>query len=263
MRPTSVLTMVILLTGLSAGGCGRPEAIEPDIGHYLSSPRDVDTISRVVFIELACDPASRSIAPHLTQAIFEAVQSRRRFRLDVLSRDDPRCRDLPLATDRSPTLREMRTIRNALDCDAVLFGSARSMQPFPRMQVELYLRLLDLREGRVIWAIDHTWDTTRRTTEARVRRYAEMQLRSGYGPADWRVVLMSPRHFSEFVAHEAGGTLDPPPEPEQVGLRIPVRRFEDRPTLEKSQKMWRKCAQVSDRRIENRAWTARRQEWSA
>ena len=82
------------------------------------------------------------------------------------------------------------------------------------MQIGLFLNLVDLREGRLIWGVDHIWDTTNRLTERSIERFFVKEMRSGYGPANWRLGLLSPRMFGKFVAHEAAGTLPlriPPP----------------------------------------------------
>ncbi len=205
--PSKHFSRAVVAAFLAAAlaGCAPPPA--PSIGHYLSDPADLGRIRRVVFVELDWDSTSADVSPQLTQALFQAIQSKRRFRIDILPRTDARYAELPLDPQGSHTLEQLAEIRRVLGCEAILFGSARSFQPFPRMRVELYLRLLDLRSGALVWGVDHTWDSTDKTTEKRIRRYYEDNLRGGYEPARWRIVMVSPQQFSKFVACEVAGTL--------------------------------------------------------
>jgi len=199
-----------VLAATALAGCGTDRSASQGIGYYLNPQADLKRISRVVFVELDYDGASRYVTPQVTQSLFQAIQSKRQFRLEILRRSDPRCADLPLDPQGSYTLEQMAEIRRALGCEAILFGSARSFQPFPKMRVELYLRLLDLRSGALVWGVDHTWDSADKDTEGRIRRYYKDKLREGYEPVGWRIVVVSPQQFGKFVACEVSDTLVPP-----------------------------------------------------
>ena len=104
-----------------------------------------------------------------------------------------------------------------LRADAVMFGAVTQFSTHPRLQTGLFLRLLDLRRGVVVWAVDHTWDTTDKQTEARMKRFFDARMRGDYGPADWRMVRMSPLTFQKFIAHEVVATLPAPSDTRRSG----------------------------------------------
>jgi len=190
---------------MALGGCGERPA--PKIASYLSSPAHLLKFRRVAFVQLRDEAAHPTIARDMTEALFRALQERRLFHVEVVRRTDPACSLLPDRLEGRYTLAELAQIRKALRCDAVLFGTVNTFQPYPRMQIGLYLRLLDLKHGRLVWSVDHIWDTRDESTERRVQVYFQEQMRQGYDPVDWHFVTMSPSAFGKFVAYEIADTL--------------------------------------------------------
>jgi hypothetical protein len=199
-------------------GC-RAVVEEPDepIGFHLSSRRDVLRLRRVVFVELRPEgDCPSAICRDTTEALAHAVLDKRLFHVDIIREGDPMCRDLPLDRLGALEVQELAAIRKALNCHAVLFGRITHFQPHPRMKMGLHLKLLELRDGRLVWGIDHVWDTAERNVENRICRYFRREIRSGYEPLGPELVLKSPRAFERFVAYEVANTLPPrhlPPQP--------------------------------------------------
>jgi hypothetical protein len=91
----------------------------------------------------------------------------------------------------------------------------RDFQQMPRMHASLYLSLVDVNQGRVVWGVDHYWDTTDRLVEKRIKTFYDVRMRSGYDPMHHEIAMASPRTFAKFVAFEAAQTLtSPPPVPD-------------------------------------------------
>ena len=67
--------------------------------------------------------------------------------------------------------------------------------------------MIDLQEGKIIWALEEVWDSTDKATEQRMQKFFENQMRSGYQPMNWQVLETSPRYFNKFVAYEITQTL--------------------------------------------------------
>ena len=190
------------------GGClDGPEPPEPRVRHHLSSARDVRSLGRVMLVELEHDDAHTKMAREMTTALYGALQSRGLFHVSTVRKDDPICRGMPLDKEEPLTLEELSELRKRLRCVAVLLGRIRAYSPHPRMRTGLYLSLLDLRDGKVVWGVDHVWDTTDGTTQERIKVFYREKLGESYGPADWKLATMSPKHFAKFVAEETAGTL--------------------------------------------------------
>ena len=241
----SLHNLKAILLGLSGlalavtGGCGGPPCPAPaaKVNYYLSAPDDLKRVPRVVFVELYEDEGYPGIARDMTIALFKSVQSRNLFHLDLVSGADPACRDLPLDNGEALTMEQLAQIRDALRCDAVLTGRMSHFQPHPRMQIALHLRLLNLRDGKLIWGVGDTWDSTDLQTQCRIREFFDDQVGTGYDPAQWRLVGMSPLMFEKFVAHEVASTLDAPAPP----LEEPV---DTSSTCENLLKLERKASRI-------------------
>lgn len=207
MKLKALLPIACCLLPLVLSSCGHSEPPpEEQIGFYVSSQRDVLRTKRAMLVELRSNSDCPSeIPPDMTKSLAEAIQRLGLFQVDVLKRDTPACRDLPLDRD-TLTLQELALVRQTLACDAVILGEVTQFQSHPRMQLGLKLRLLDLRNGKLVWGIDHTWDGTRRATQYRIQQYFQKEVRD-YEPLNWEFVVNSPRAFEQFVAWDAASTL--------------------------------------------------------
>ena len=205
MNPLNKLTRTVLfcLGAAAWSGCAQ----RPAIAHYLSSPEDLTKMRRVIFLELAGLDSAPGVAGEMTVALSHAIQARRLFHVDVVSRQDPLCQTLSLDGRAGFTMEQLRDMRRAFKCDGIIIGQVRNFRPHPSMQIGLYLRLMDLRNGRLVWAIDNVWDTREKHTEQRIRTFFNKEMRSGYRPINWRVAMVSPKIFGKFVAFEAAHTL--------------------------------------------------------
>ena len=197
----------LLAAGLiAAAGCGPPEG-PPNIGYVLPRPQNLAKVGRVVFLQLADDDSFHDVADDMTTALSKAIGARRLFHVDVISRDDPACKGLSLDGRNGFTIGQLQDMRRTLKCDAVLVGSVRDFRPHPHTQMGLYLRLLDVKNGRLLWAVDHLWDTTDKDVEKRIQKFFRKHMREGYEPMDWQLAMISPKAFEKYVAYEVAETL--------------------------------------------------------
>jgi len=187
-------------------GCAEKPA-EPAIGYYLGPRSDLAQVKQVVFVELSEKGTFPGVAEDMTVALSHAIHQRRLFRIDVIDREDPRCKTLSLQDTAAFTIKQLHDMRKAFGCDAVLLGQVRDFRPHPRMQIWLYLRLLDLKEGKLLWAVDQTWDTTDKATEKRMKKFFDKQMQTGLEPIEWELVKIGPKTFQKFVSHEVAATL--------------------------------------------------------
>lgn len=198
--------LIVLACGCLAGCHNAPPP--PKVTSYLTSAVDLQSIGRIVMVEIEDETANPQVARDMTEALFRSMQERRLFHVDVVHPTDPHypATTAP-AVGRRWSLQELQQLRQGLGCDAVLFGAINTFQPYPRMQIGLYLRLVDLKDGRLIWAVDHVWDTRDKAIELRIRNYFKNNLAREYEPADWEMGSISPGLFEKFVAWEIAETM--------------------------------------------------------
>lgn len=196
----------MLLAPLAACTIVKPELIEP--GHfYVNRNADMVTTNRVAIFEFDNDTTNSKYSATLTSAVTEALRKRHIFAISTLYHADPAWRSLDLADTSSYSLQELAAIRRQLKADAVLFGSITEYRPFPHLTTAIRLRMVDLRDGKLIWAIEQVWDSTDKRVEQRMKVFFDHEMRSGYRPLDWQLLLTSPRAFDKFIAFEIARTL--------------------------------------------------------
>ena len=67
--------------------------------------------------------------------------------------------------------------------------------------------MVDLRDSRVLWAVDHVWDATDQETQRRIAHYFTEHKGEGYDPLNWQLTTVSPAVFQQFIAFEVASTL--------------------------------------------------------
>ena len=64
--------------------------------------------------------------------------------------------------------------------------------------------------GRLLWAVDHVWDSTAKDTQEAVRAFYSDQVAHGRSDFQWQLAAVSPRAFQRYVAWETARTLPSP-----------------------------------------------------
>jgi len=202
-------TWVILAAACSLGSGCTPHPAPPPPNIAWGPTANLRKIHRVVFVDLADGRQHPQVAAGLTDALTQAIRLGRHFHVRRVRRDDPVCEELPLDRPGGLTLTDMADIRRTLDCDAILYGSLTTCTAYPHMRIGLYLNLVDLGDGALVWSVEHTWDSTQQDVQRRLQQYFRSELRDAYGPAGWELGTVSPRLFQKFVAHECAVSLTP------------------------------------------------------
>lgn len=164
-------------------------------------------VGRVAVVELNNDSSRPRVSSDITEELFKALQKKQIFGLSIVRQDDPSWRSLQLDADSTYTDEQISSIRETLKCDAVLIGSVTEFRAYPHMAVGLRLRLLDLRNGRLIWALEQIWDISDRPTEARIKRYYKSEKSSDSAASQQRLAALSPLEFIRFVCFEVAETM--------------------------------------------------------
>jgi hypothetical protein len=201
--------MILLLLAVFFSGC-RTQSIPsaPAANHYYRNPdKKFTTFGRAAIVELHNDSSYPQISKDITESLYQALQKRQVFGLTLIRQHDPSWRSLQLQQDSTYTLEQLLAIREMLKCDGVLLGTVTEYRPYPHMAVGLRLKLLDLRDGQLVWALEQVWDSADKTTEKRIKSYFESEKRSGFAPLHDKLAAVSPLEFIKFVSYEVAGTF--------------------------------------------------------
>ena len=195
----------VLLSGCSIYSASAPTAEY----YYLNPDKDLSAIGRVAIVELDNDSSYPKISADVTEKLYQSLQKKQIFGLTVVRQKAPAWRSLQVDMNSRYTLAELFAIRKTLKCDAVLIGTVTEYQPYPHMSIGLRLKLVNLADGQLLWALEQIWDTADKTTEHRIKNYFQREMRAGFAPSREQLVVVSPLRFVKFVVYEVAETLRP------------------------------------------------------
>ena len=200
--------MTFLLLAVLLSGCRTHSVSAPVSDYYYINPnKKLTDVGRVAIIELDNDSSYPQISTDITASLYQALLKKQVFGLTLVRQNDPSWRSLQMQRDSTYTLEQIMAIREALKCDGILLGTVTEFRPYPHMAVGLRLKLLDLRDGQLLWALEQIWDSADKTTEKRIKSYFKSEKRSGFAPLHEELAAVSPLEFIKFVNYEVAGTL--------------------------------------------------------
>ena len=208
----SLRKIIALLLLVSLSSCTIHSATIPmvdEYSYYLNPNKDLSAVGRVAIVELDNNSSYPQISADTTEALFQALQKKQIFGLTVVHQSDPAWRSLQLDLDSQCTPEQLIVAGEVLKCSAILTGTVTEYQPYPHMAIGLHLKLVDLKDGQLLWALEQIWDGSDKTTESRIRHYFRCQMRSGYAPLREQLVVVSSLKFIKFVVYEVAETLQP------------------------------------------------------
>ena len=201
--PTMLVLAIVVLPGCSTNQDYRLAA-----NYYYHNPnRDIRTIGRVAVVELSNNSSYPQMSSDITEILFQALQKKQVFSLTIVHRQDPSWRSLELEPDAIYTPDQMQSIRKSLKCYGILTGTITEFRPYPHMIIGLRLKLLDLRDGSLLWALEQVWDIDDKKTGYRIQKYYQSQKRMDSTSLQEHLVSISPIEFINFVCYEAAKTL--------------------------------------------------------
>ena len=230
IRNLTALAAIVALAIASAGCVNKRESswpAGPAVACYLDHDMLPGRVQSAAIVPLTNDTTYPAVADGMTSALHAALLGRQIFNVAVVPPGDASAEAAGADPRRALTLKDLARMRQALGSDAALIGAVSHFQPYPRMQIAVNVRMVDLRDGRIIWAVNHVWDTTDKATQQRIEKYFHRLRGEDYAPIDWKLAAVSPATFEQFVAWEMATTL-PGPEPDDVVRMAPPG---GRPTL--------------------------------
>jgi hypothetical protein len=198
----------LLLSALVLSGCNGYRSSSAAGDYSYSNPhKNLTSIGRVAIIELDNDSSYPQVSTDITDALYQALQKKQFFGLTVIRQNEPVWRSLQLDDDPGYSLEEISVMYKKLKCDGVLVGTITEFKPYPHTTIGLRMKLLDLRDGQLLWAIEQVWDSADKKTERRIKDYFKSQKRSDYASMYKDLVAVSSLEFIKFVSYETAETL--------------------------------------------------------
>jgi hypothetical protein len=201
----------LLAVVVATAGCRNGRILQSgpalESASYTNPDKSPASIGSVSLIELHNRSTYPEISAEMTDALYQALQKKHVFGLAVVNANDPTWKNLPLNPDSAYTLEQLLATRKIVASDAILVGAITGYQPYPHMSIGLRLKLIDLNDGQLLWALEHVWDTADKDTEKRIKDFYDREIRAGFAPLRQDLAVLSSIDFVKFVAFEVAETL--------------------------------------------------------
>lgn len=110
------------------------------------------------------------------------------------------------STQPLPTSMMSRIIKD-FGAQGVLFTDVTDYQPYRPIRVGLRSKLVDLRDGNLVWVFDDIFDSSQPNVSAAAQRYARRAAVDRFPLDTAESMLQSPQRFTRYVMHETFATV--------------------------------------------------------
>ena len=193
---------------LFSSGCRIIQPVDIQTGHYYINPEvRFSTIGKVAVLELENQSTRSEQSELMTQNLADSMGKKHIFSVQCIYRSDPVWQSLQLDSISQEDYEQLAHIREQLRVDAIVFGTICRYSSYPNFLTHLRLKMISLQDGKMVWAMEEVWDSADKKTAQRMQQFFKGQMRQGYAPINWQIMITSPRAFSRFVTFEAAQTL--------------------------------------------------------
>jgi hypothetical protein len=206
-RVAQVLLLLMLPSIIFSAGCSwyksySNQRYNPNLSGNLKS------IKTVCLVELHNSTSYPQISSDVSESLYQSLQKKQFFTLSMLQQNDAAWKNLPISPDSPYALEQLVATHKMLGTDAVLIGTVTAYRPYPHTLLGIQLKLIDLRDGRTPWSIAQVWDTADKTTEERIKKYFNRQMREGFSPLGEQLAVLSTINFVKFVTYDVVETMN-------------------------------------------------------
>lgn len=167
------------------------------------------SFTRVAMLPCHYPDADSSILDFCDQIFYRELSQERIFEIVTLSTDDINrlfgVKRLP-STARLPS-NFLKIIERETAANGVLFLDLDSYKPFRPMSLGVRAKLVDLKTGEFMWAIDETFDAAHANVIAGATQYQQDSHVRALSERTKGSVLHSPRNFTKYIASTIFRTL--------------------------------------------------------
>ena len=165
--------------------------------------------TRVVLLPCYHHDPDATILKFCDQVFYQELAQERIFEIIQLSTDDLYnifgYKRLP-STGKLPA-NFLKIIENYTGANGILFVDLDSYKPFRPMSLGVRSKLVDLKTGEFMWAIDETFDTGHASVVVGASQFQEVAQVRALSDRTNGSVLHSPRNFTKYVASTIFSTL--------------------------------------------------------
>ena len=201
---------ISLLCLLLTAGCNQifyTPVPEQTGNYYINYNLFPGTVRNVALFEFENKSSHLGISDDLANELYSNLQKDSLFGTMLVSRTDPAWNKYRLDAYKAFSQERMQQIKTAMHCDAVLVGTITDYKPWPYMSMGMRLKLIDVRNGQLLWAYENSWDCADVNTKQRMINYFYNNTNTIDSELQKEMLGVSSINFIKFVAHEATSTI--------------------------------------------------------
>lgn len=177
------------------------------VNHFVSDPRDFDTVRRVMVLPFTPAPGVRQDGPHIRSSFVRELAKLQRFEVVPLPERASEHEEIHASVMRGRLSTDaLVALSTRYQVDGVLIGSITSYRAYPPMNLGLRLQLVSLHSGRTVWAAEGIYDANDARILEDVEHYAHSFAAPESSMHGWEINLISPDKYATFVAHRLAAT---------------------------------------------------------
>ena len=213
------VSFVLVLVAIVSGCNSAPKRITKKVDPYRPTNFQVSRshlkaeIVRVAILKPEVDrelSSSYGVQLGLLQEVFKSEVIKPRL-FEAVMVDSSTLRSLigpiKLSSDRPYPIDLFASLKENLDCQAVLFSELTSLRTMPPMSVGWHMKLVDIESLQTIWEINEIFDGGNGSVATAAFQYYEAEIGAGFRKPDPELVLASPRLFGQYTLHSVFSTL--------------------------------------------------------
>ncbi|MCA8943090.1 MAG: hypothetical protein KDB80_11060 [Planctomycetes bacterium] len=205
-------SLAVILLGWSTAGCGfLPQAPRKlPVNHFVSDPRDFDTVRRVMVLPFDRAPGVLDDVDTIRTTFLSEFAKLGRFEVMPLPARASEHEEIHASVQRGRLSTDaLVALSERYQVDGVLIGSVTSYRAYPPMHLGIRLQLVSLHSGRTVWAAEGQYDANDARVVEDVEHYARSFTAAEASMHGWELNLISPQKFTAFVAHRLVATCRP------------------------------------------------------
>lgn len=210
MNKNSILIFVFSLY-LLVSGCtydlARPSQVNQNDYYYVRPGTYFGGIGKVALFEPLDETHSQDLSTAFMRIQAKELRKLHTFSVMPVYKSDAYWYNFENTVNGEYDTDVLDAIRKAYGVNAVIFGVITQYESFPKLNIGLRLRMLDLRTGKILWGVENVWDTNDLSTQKQMCEYYKANLKKSFEPLGAEILEVSPREFGKFVATEIASTI--------------------------------------------------------
>lgn len=201
------LRIIALCLFVAVGCSSAPPQYSSSLNYNKTGEFQKTQIRRVLLLPFEYEVDRDAIIEEVTEAF--AVELRKTGSFEVVVFNENKTTHTPerdIWVKGAIDLNTILTLKKRYDTDAVVFGSITHYRPYEPMLLGVKVGMISTDTGAVVWSADGVFDSNENEVAELVKHYFESthQKSALYG---WKLILLSMRRYSQFVANQITETL--------------------------------------------------------